>query len=256
MKHLAILLAVLLFALAGSMSRATTLTLTTAAQMYQAAHRAYQAQDFSKARENYLQIAEAGYQSRELFYNLGTTAARLGLRGEAVLYLEKARLIGPRNSDVLANLRKVAPVENPLTGAGPSEPVRWLTGTFSLATWSWMLFGALMVACTVGALRLTFPSGALRALLKPLLWLSTSAAVIVAIFTVLKYYQQEWVQNAVIMQPTASLRSGPAEKFTQIETLAEGTVVRHLGDAAEDWVQVQLGDGRKGYIPENSARLI
>jgi tetratricopeptide (TPR) repeat protein len=107
--------------------------------------------------------AIAGYQalladgrSTALLYNLGNAWFRAGRLGEAILAYEQARLLGPRDADVDANLRQArnaAEVPQP-------EPRAWqrFVGLLGVDGWTLVASVALWLACAlVSARRLAGP---------------------------------------------------------------------------------------------------
>ncbi|MGI8908425.1 MAG: tetratricopeptide repeat protein, partial [Candidatus Sumerlaeaceae bacterium] len=232
----------------------TTMTLAQVHELFRAGNSAYQQQQFESARASYLQIAEAGVQSPEFFYNLGNACARLKRTAEAVQYFSRARDLAPHDPDVLANLSRVAPTG--VNNAAPTDPFRWMENRLSLRQWMavflivYILFGA------AGAAYLGTIGGQRPAALRYAIWSLAAATIIVGVFAARKHYASHNVQKAVVARPALSVRSGPADTFAQVDSLPEGQIVRSLGSAEEGWARVQLSDGRKGYVPAGSLLFI
>src|SRR5512137_1616096 len=75
--------------------------------LFQQANQAYQQQDFEKAASLYQQIISQGYESKDVYYNLGNCYYRLNQIGQSVLYFEKALKLDPHDADVRYNLELV-----------------------------------------------------------------------------------------------------------------------------------------------------
>ena len=68
---------------------------------------AYREGNFEKAIELWQTCVEQGFQSADLYYNLGNAYFRDGRVGFAVLYYESALRLNPANEDYLHNLKFV-----------------------------------------------------------------------------------------------------------------------------------------------------
>ncbi len=77
----------------------------TAQEYMQLGNQAYEKQDFTQAKEFYTDAIKAGGKSAELYFNLANTNAKLGKKGEALLYYAKANVVAPRLREAEANLK-------------------------------------------------------------------------------------------------------------------------------------------------------
>ena len=68
------------------------------------ANRAYKNDRFQVAVDGYLKLVENGIENGHLYYNLGNAYYRLGDLGKAILFFERARLLLPRDDDLIFNL--------------------------------------------------------------------------------------------------------------------------------------------------------
>ena len=83
---------------------ATPRPTVTQVEFYQEGNRRYQEGDFEEALASYLRLAEAGFESGEVYYNIGNTYFKLGDLAQSILYYERARRLLPGDEDVQANL--------------------------------------------------------------------------------------------------------------------------------------------------------
>lgn len=250
-------LAVALLLLAPTISVGASMTFTDAQGNFQKANQLYQQQQFNAARDLYRSIADAGVQSPEVFYNLGTVSGRLGERGEAVLYLERAARLLPRNPDVQENLSRVRPQgfeDEPFILA---VPFHWVSNRFTVTEWTGaflILFGLLGVC---GALLLA------RRLSPALHRVMRSVTVLLSVFTLCvggfagwRLYQHYNVLSVVVMEADTLLRSGPGENFAQLLSVPEGARIRRLPFTDTKWSHVELPGGRRGYMPTAALQSI
>ena len=68
------------------------------------ANKAYSIGSYSVAADLYQKIADAGYVSPELFYNMGNTCFKMNDYARAILWYERARRLDPGNEDINFNL--------------------------------------------------------------------------------------------------------------------------------------------------------
>jgi tetratricopeptide (TPR) repeat protein len=60
---------------------------------------------YKEAAASYQKLVNEGYQSAEVYYNLGNAYYKLGNIASAILYYEKARLLSPGDDDINFNIR-------------------------------------------------------------------------------------------------------------------------------------------------------
>jgi len=68
------------------------------------ANQAYKDGRFRDAAGRYLQLIENGAVNGHIYYNLGNAYFRLGDLGRAIVHYERARLLIPRDADLIFNL--------------------------------------------------------------------------------------------------------------------------------------------------------
>ena len=68
------------------------------------ANRAYKNDQFQEAVDGCLKLIANGNKNGHIYYNLGNAYYRLGDLGKAILFFERARLLLPREDDLIFNL--------------------------------------------------------------------------------------------------------------------------------------------------------
>ncbi|MDO4497520.1 MAG: sulfite exporter TauE/SafE family protein, partial [Bacteroidales bacterium] len=87
------------------------------------------------------------------------------------------------------------------------------------------------------------------------------AWIMLALFIVTVYYanaqNNRWLSHdeAIVMAPTVTLRSTPADSGTQLLIIHEGLKVRIRQDLS-GWSEVELSDGNVGWMPTNQLAII
>jgi len=72
--------------------------------VFEQANELYQQEKFEDAIVKYLEIINNGYESWQLYFNIGNTYYRTGQFGKAILYFERAYRLNPKNEDIVFNL--------------------------------------------------------------------------------------------------------------------------------------------------------
>ena len=222
-------------------------------EFYQEGNRLYQEGDFENALTNYLRLVEAGFESGEVYYNIGNTYFKLGNLPQSILYYERARRLLPADEDVQVNLA----LARSLT-VDEIEPLPrfWL---FGVVEWWVDLLPRTLLIAVVATSYLVGTGVVLLLILKrgaPLAvwgWRITAASGFVFLLFGLNLAIREFgvgrVQEAVVFEPRVDVMSAPLDDETlTVFTVHEGTKVR-IERLAEEWAEVALEDGRVGWVP-------
>jgi tetratricopeptide (TPR) repeat protein len=222
------------------------------ALLFQQANEHYQQGRYDQAALIYRGLIEQGYQSGNLYYNLGNTYLKLGQTGQAVLYYEKARRLIPWDSDLNTSL------ELALT-----EVKEGLTGWFG-KTYRALLFLAPLNQLTLAtsALLFLFTLFICLAMLLPGLKNKTTSKVKHGFFsltvttgillfclscvTAITYFDQTQKQ-AVIVKSAVNAYYEPKVSETISFALDEGSRI-YLLETKDDWTRIKRRDGKWGWI--------
>ena len=219
------------------------------------ANKLFQSGDFSGAATAYQKCIDTDGPSAALLYNLGNSQYRLGQYGPAILAYEQAKLLTPRDPDLVANLnlaRKTATVFD----KGSFDPrfeavLTWL----SRNEWSWLVvgaalwIGALSVVCGVvrisspGTLRLIFGSIAFAGLLL----LAGATALIL---------RRDESARGIVLSKDAAVHLSPFEKAENIGTPGAGRIVR-MGEKSGDYFYINVpGTELHGWMSGKDVAMI
>lgn len=211
---------------------------------------AFQKKEYLKARECYEKVLGQGYQSAALEHNLGMAWHHLGKRGEALLHLERAALLAPRDSDILHNLGLLRAAVAPGVESAPEfflariwRQAQELASTSAMATAGLALWWAGMAGLArwlLGRSRRQKKTGFIGGLALILLSLLPFA------LAGSRAARQLDSQAAILLVP-APLRSGPEQAGPEILRLPEGAKVQ-LTAFLDGWWQVQLANGEAGWL--------
>ena len=219
----------------------------------------YQKEQFEEASELYQQILSQGFESKEIYYNLGNCYYRLDDVGQAILFYEKALRLDPNDPDILynldlANLKVIDRVELP-----PQFFLfKWwnsLLNYYSISQLTRLVVGLFALTLLLLILWLFLKRDRLR------FW-ALSAVVITGLFTIFWSYvlinQAQSIVNhryAVVLVSTVTVVSAPDESSTDVFILHEGVKV-YLNELREDWVKISLPDGKSGWLLARNLGII
>ncbi|MGB4655313.1 MAG: tetratricopeptide repeat protein [Bacteroidales bacterium] len=223
------------------------------------ANSAYNLRQYDSAANLYAQIINSGYESAELYFNLGNTYYRLNNIPEAILYYEKSLQLNPRNKDAAFNLNIAnEQIQDKVEKLPELFYVKWfnkLTTMFSINTFAIL---------TLVFLVLSFIGVFVFLMAKTMNWRKVgffSTLAFVVLFTsslLLGLTQHKNLlkhDNAIIFTPTINVKSSPNDDSKDIFVLHEGTKVKLL-DNLNDWYEIQLKDGNKGWLKKENFRVI
>lgn len=231
----------------------------TPKQQVAEANRAYLAGRYENAVTIYEKVTQAGLASPVLYYNLGNAYFKLGNMPLAILYYEKAHKLAPADADIIHNIRlantrivdKIEPV--PMLFY-----IRWWSSArnilspdnfakISLALFSifWLLLACYFLARRKG-LRIT-------AFYFALIFLIGSIFGIVLASD--SHHKALNPDEAIVMEPSAGVKSSPDDKSVDLFVIHEGTKVTVM-DRIGNWKEVRIANGNSGWIQTTVIREI
>ena len=221
--------------------------------LWNAANAAYVDGRWADAVADYELISGMGLESASLYCNTGDAYFKDGNIPMAILYYERALKLDPSYEDARYNLELLnAMIQDRI------EPVP----EFVLKAWcrdlcyimdsdSWAVCFIVLLAITL-ALVLVFllapTAGGRRA--------GFFTGIAVLLLAVMSLSFSIWQKNdysdadkAIVMRPVTSVKSSPAAgSSTDLFILHEGTKVKVI-DEVGSWNNIELADGRRGWIP-------
>ncbi len=222
---------------------------------FRLANEAFEKGAIEDAIQLYQSIADRGYGSAKLFYNLGTAYAELSQWGEARYFLERASLENPRGEEIQSNLDMVkAQIDDQYTF--PRYPffgtVEWLhshVGRHFLSLALLLLFGLLLWL----VFRIWLGG---RTALRPALWPASGLLLVVAfLFSMEITYQRFHQRMGILMLDKAALVAIPDLDGQLVTELASGHKLR-IREELGPWLHVELADGQQGWIKAQGVRRL
>lgn len=229
-------------------------TATLFATAFDDANRQYQSGNFSESSIAYEKILVSEGPRAAVFYDLGNSYLSLKKYGLAILAYERARLLTPRDPDLMANLtlaRKAAAAFEE-TKMNP-----WLEAVityFSRDELSWLFAGA---ALFLGAVILLCGLMCLpRRIYKITVGCASAAGLLILFGAAVLYLRRSESSKGIVLSESATIRLSPFEKAESLGTLGPGKMVR-LGVKNGDFQYVEVsGASLQGWLANKDVAAI
>ena len=220
---------------------------------------AYANEDFATAEQIYIDLAQQG-ESAPIYYNLGCTYYRQDNMAKAVLWFERASQLDPSDEDIRFNLAmaRSKTVDRIIPRHEMFFASAWKTlmHSHSVTEWAYMAVGAFTLTLLLVAMYLYCSSIGLR---KAGFFGAMFTLILCILFNVLAYNLRSYndKQNAgIIMEPAVTVRSTPTKSGTDLFVIHEGTRVEIKDNTMRDWAEIQIADGKVGWIEKNTYETI
>jgi tetratricopeptide (TPR) repeat protein len=215
----------------------------------------YSSGKYAEAAKTYESIAAKGFESFELYYNLGNALYKSNNITFAIINYERALKLSPTSEDARFNLEmaKRQVVDNidllpepgfirwwhELINSRPADSwgTQSLVGFFLFLTF----FALFLFATTIRNKQLAF-------------WLAVTALTYSLLtFSFGSAQRSKFVHHnsGVITERSVRMKGSPSESGTELFILHEGLSVQ-ITDKLGDWIEIRLADGNKGWIKESA----
>ena len=215
------------------------------------ANELYQQGQYEPALEAYNAAILGGFESADLYYNMGNAAYRSNSIGHAILYYEKALKLEPAHEDAIHNLDFVSRYRLDTFEEVPNlfigEWISWFVQLCPEQTWSILaliffiivLAGLLifLFARQIGLKKAGFISGMVTLVLFLITFSSARA----------RHRDIVNPDAGIILAPSVVVRSSPSTSGTELFILHEGTKIQ-INEEVSGWQNIKVIDGREGWI--------
>ena len=217
-----------------------------------AADSAYANEDYMKAAEIYRSLVDSLGESAVLYFNLGNCYYRQDSIARAILYYERARLLDPTDDDLAFNLEMAR--TKTVDKVAPANDMFFVTLyhsiVLSLTVRGWKILGIFAFVLMLIGIAVYLFAPALS--YKKFGFTSAVVLLMICIFANIAAAQQRSQINhrtgAVLMTPSAVVKSTPSSSGTDLFILHEGTHVEIVDNSMKDWVEVRMSDGKEGWL--------
>ena len=214
--------------------------------------------DYQNAVEGYLDILKSGFESAELYFNIGNSFYKLNNIPESNYYYEKAKSISPNDDDILTNLSFAQNLRIDKIETLPVTDIQNLKlsilDLLSEKGWSFMLIILIWMTCFAFILYIfSNDSKFKRSFFSiSLLFLILSSFTL---FVNIEKKKNSEIKYAIIYDKEIEVWSEPNNISELKFLLHEGTKVKQI-DVIEDWINIQLENGTIGWIQSSSLRIL
>jgi tetratricopeptide (TPR) repeat protein len=228
-------------------------------QLVDSAANFYAASQYEKAIAAYQQVIENGYESAELYYNLGNAYYKSNKIPLAITNYERALKLAPGDEDILFNLQ--------LANTHVVDKIEIIPEFFLTSWWNrfiqlfssnqWALLSISTFVAGLVLLLVFFLSG--RVVARKLSFWMAVLFILASIFSFNFSRKQKWFAlnepEAIIMTPSIVVKSAPSETGTELFLIHEGLKVK-VTDKLGDWREIKLSDGNKGWVKHEDLIVI
>lgn len=207
--------------------------------------------EYEMAIEVYEAVIDSGYESAELYYNLGNAYYKSNKFTPALINFERANLLNPGDGEIIHNLEMARQfVVDDIDKLPEFLPEVWykrFIGILKTDQWAYISM-------------ITFPLSLLFFLLylfvrrirmrKLSFWLAVVIMIISLSTLLFSYHQKKLVYDhsyAIIISPSVTIKSSPDDSGTELFQLHEGTKVEII-DQLGEWKEIKLSDGNAGWL--------
>src|SRR5574344_1913379 len=220
---------------------------------------AYVHENYQKAIAGYEDILRHG-ENADIYYNLGNAYYRSDNITRAVLNYERALLLNPGDEDMRFNLdmarRKTVDKITPASEMFFSTWYRSLVNINSVDEWA-VTAVICFVLFILFALLYLFNN---KIVIRKIGFFSSWVMLLVFIFANVFAYQQKGQlvnrSGAIIISPSVSVKSTPAQNGTDLFLLHEGTKVTITDNSMRGWKEIKLADGKEGWVETYQMEVI
>ena len=227
-------------------------------KIIQKANELYKSEKYQEAIFTYKKVLDNGYESAELYYNIGNTYFKINKLGYAILYYEKAKLLDPNNKKNNQNLKFAQSfIKNDIKNIPEffvKKAVLQIIISKSSNFWAFLSIFLFIFGITFLILFLFFKKNQLKKFLFVIAILFFVFSGTFIIFShKMKQYSSESKQAIVIKNTT--MNSSPEFESEDLYILPEGIKVSIL-NKSEDWYEIKLSNGKIGWLTDENIEKI
>ena len=215
----------------------------------------YQSGDYDASKKGYEVLLKKNPHHGALWYNLGNAYLKSGDLGQAIVaYRRSAKLIG-YSDDVLTNLTIAREqVIDKVSDKDKQTLFRWSAQlhTLSVNLWFWIAQGLLFTSLgIVVALRLSWKIELMKNLRIIFLIITVGAWGLWGTL----YHVQITTKYGVLISEKEPVKSGPSDVLPTLFYIHEGVEFTQL-QQSDQWVEIELSSGLKGWVLLDAVRII
>ena len=212
---------------------------------------AYASGEYQQAIKDYEALLKQG-ASADLYYNLGNAYYRTENITRAVLNYERALLLSPGDRDIRFNLQIAQ--SKTIDKIVPESEMFFFTWYRTLVNLmsvdGWARTSLVSLALVIILLLVYLFSD--RIWLRKIGFFGGIALLVLFVMSNVFAWQQKqnllFRKGAIVIVPSVTVKSTPANNGTDLFVLHEGTKVMITDSSMKDWKEIRIADGKEGWI--------
>ncbi|MDW7682069.1 MAG: tetratricopeptide repeat protein [bacterium] len=224
--------------------------------LFDQANEHYQQDKYDEAIAAYQEILNNGYESWQLYYNLGNCYYRIGNLGKALVNYERAYRLNPKNEDVefnlkLANTRIVDNIVTPPL----YKTIQQVKYFIDLKTLTWIVVSLYFAIILLIITKILWRNISVQKWLTGFIFPLAVILIIFATLLVVRIHEEKTVEYAILLAQKVEVVGGPTDEGTVLFILHEGVKFR-VEDRSGEWAKIRLADGNVGWIKQDVFEII
>ncbi len=225
--------------------------------LWQQGTRAVAAEEFQVAVQSFERILSQGYEHEYLYYNLGNAYYRLGKTGLAIWSYEKGLQLDPGLTDLNFNLEVARLKIKDRIDLPPGFFLLDIYRSFkhNNSTEGLLLWAGFLLLISGGAFfarKLYWPD---KQLLRLVTTMAIFLSIILHLISVDIYLELSEKQEGIIIKTVTEAHSTPSGLGKTLFRVHEGLKVE-IFQIQDDWLEINLLDGKKGWVYSGALRLL
>tara|TARA_X000001036_G_scaffold397025_1_gene398975 strand:- start:4232 stop:4975 length:744 start_codon:yes stop_codon:yes gene_type:complete len=227
-------------------------------EQFFSANNYYNSSNYLESIELYEKILDEGWESSNLYYNLGNAYYRQGMIGQSIWSYNKALRINPRNSDIKHNLEILnARIKDRIVLPDEFFLVRIymkIKSRYNLE--EWLFIGSTMIFISVILFLLSKLYIFDNFILDRSLIVFIVTSIIIHVIILDRFLDENDNRIGVIIDNSVDAYSGPFYgDNTILFKINEGTKVK-IVQAQNNWIEIILLNGNRAWVPLEKIRQL
>lgn len=214
---------------------------------------------YDSALSLYKQVINQGFESGELYYNMGNAYFKNNDIASAILYYEKAKRLLPNDDEIDYNLNIAnSMIVDKIEKVPELFYNRWWNFFYNqLGADAWTIFTLISFTILIVTIGL-FIMSKKRQNRKVSFYLGVLFLIITLTSYALAWqkFNTSIKQNeAIVFTSSITVKSSPTQNAVDLFVIHEGTKVKII-DKIDNWVEIKIQNGSIGWLPEKSIKSI
>jgi len=223
------------------------------------ANKYYSDAKYEKAINLYNSIIDKGFESAELYYNIGNAYFKSEDIANAILYFEKAKKIKPNDEDINYNLEVAnSRISDKIEEIPELFFVKWwrnIKNLYCVDTWAKISVFTISFFFVLALVYFMSKNNLMRK------FSFFSGIILIILFTIslnfsIKKYKSTINQNeGIIFTPSITVKSSPNKNSVDLFVVHEGTKIKVIDELGE-WVEIKIANGSVGWLKKENLKMI